>query len=84
MDYSISNEQAALAELVVLNDIQNNFTSYEAILSIKRWKFIIRIPGIAQRIISEADDNIQKNFLSYIDNGEVLSKEGFFYPDINN
>jgi|GEM_PF-1835152 len=82
MDYSISNQQESLAELVVLNDIQNNFTSYEAILSIKRWKFIIRIPGIAQRIIKEADENIQKNFLTYISNEEVLINEGLLYPSI--
>ncbi len=84
MDHSISNQQEPLAELVILNDIQNNFTSYEAYLSIKRWKFIISIPGLAQRIIKEANENIKKNFLSYVDNGEILSKEGFFYPHINN
>ena len=84
MDYSISNQQESLAELVVLNDIQNNFTSYEAILSIKRWKFIIRIPGIAQRIIKEADETIQKSFLCYVDNEEILLKEGFFYLASNN
>jgi hypothetical protein len=84
MDFSISNQQESLAELVVLNDIQNNFSSYEAILSIKRWKFIIRIPGIAQHIIKEADENIQKNFLSYITSEQVLTTEEFHYPDICN
>ena len=84
MDHSISNQQGSLAELVVLNDIQNNFSSYEAVLSIKRWKFIIRIPGLSQRLIQEADENIHRNFLSYIGNEEVLCKEGFFDPTINN
>ncbi|MEO6001296.1 MAG: hypothetical protein ABIN89_30875 [Chitinophagaceae bacterium] len=84
MDHSISNLQGSLAELFILNDIQNNFTSYEAILSIKRWKFILCIPGIAQRIIDEADENIQKNFLSYISFKQVLIEEGDFYADTNN
>ncbi len=79
MDYSISNQQESLAELVVLNDIQINFSSYEAILSIKRWKFITRIPGIAQRIIQEADENIQKSFLAYISNEKVLENENYFH-----
>ena len=84
MDHSISNYQESLAELFILNDIQNNFTSYEAILSIKRWKFILRIPGIAKRIIEDADENIKKNFLSYISCKQLLSEEGDFYGDINN
>lgn len=84
MDHSISNQQESLAELVVLNDIQTNFTSYEAILSIKRWKFILRIPGIAQRIIQEAEENIQKSFLTFISNKQLLMEEGFYYSDINN
>lgn len=84
MDYSTSNHQESLAELVVLNDIQNNFTSYEAILSIKRWKFITRIPGIAQRIIKEADENIQKNFLSFVPNQQVLDTEGYFNTEFQN
>lgn len=84
MDHSISNQQESLAEYVVLNDIQNNFTSYEAILSIKRWKFITRIPGIAQRIVREADENIQKNFLNFISNKHLLISEGYFSMDIVN
>jgi hypothetical protein len=84
MDHSTPNQQSTLAELVVLNDIQNNFTSYEAVLSIERWKFMIRIPGISQHLRQEADENILKNFLSYIGNEEVLCKEGYFEPTLNN
>lgn len=81
MDYSISNQQESLAELVVLNDIQNNFSSYEAILSIRRWKFITCIPGIARRIIQEANEKIQQSFLLYISNEKVIENESHFYPE---
>jgi len=84
MDHSISNIQESLAELLILNDIQNNFASYEAILCIKRWKFIIRIQGIASRITAEADENIRKNFLTYIPFKQVLMEEGDYYAGINN
>ena len=83
MDYSISNQQESLADLVVLNDIQNNFASYEALMSIKRWKFITRIPGIGQHIRNEADESIRKKFFVFVNNQELL-KEGLQYSSNDN
>lgn len=79
-----SNNQGSIAEQVVLNEIYNNHASYEAILKIKRWKFIMRIPGVAQRITKEADENIQKNFLSFVSNKYVLAEEDYFFAISNN
>ena len=81
---SISNHQESIAEQVVLNEIYNNHACYEAILKIKRWKFIMRIPGVAQRIASEADESIKKNFLSFVSNKYVLAEEEYFLSHINN
>ena len=80
----ISNHQESIAEQVVLNEIFNNHACYEAILKIKRWKFIVRIPGIAQKISKEADESIRRNFLSFVSNKDVLAKEKHYISPINN
>jgi hypothetical protein len=79
-----SNNQESIAEQVVLNEIYNNHAAYEAILKIKRWKFIMQIPGVAQKIAKEADESIQKNFLTFVSNQYVLAEEDNSYASIYN
>ena len=84
MNDLIRNNQDVLAEQFVLNDIRVSQTSYEAILKIKRWKFIVKIPGIGNRIRKEADVSIQKTLLSYVSNSFVLIEEGYFFTPSQN
>lgn len=75
MNHSMTNDQHLLAEQVVLNDMHSNHASYEAMLKIQRWKFILKIPGIATRIADEANESIKRNFLTFISNKLVLSEQ---------
>ena len=80
----ISNHQQAIAEQLVLNEIYNNHACYEAILQIKRWKFIVHKPGIAQRVTNEAHERINKNLLTYVSNEFVLTQQEYFQANCDN
>lgn len=73
----IKNQQNLLAEEFHLKDIQVIRANYEANLKIKRWKFLMNIPGIGSRIREEATSDIQKTFLAFVNNSDILSEEGF-------
>lgn len=81
---AIKNKQNLLAEEFHLNDIQINKFNYESVLKIKRWKFIMNIPGIGSRIRVEATHDIRDTFLSYVKNSEVLFAEGYFDEPLEN
>ena len=80
----MKNNQDLLAEQFVLNDIRVSHASYEAVLKIRRWKFIIKIPGIGTRMRKEADSSMQKTLLSYVSNSFVLIEEGYFFSPSEN
>jgi len=84
MKNAIPNKQNVLAEQFHLNDIQVSQSSYEAVLKIKRWKFISRIPGIGKSLRKEADGNLKRTLLTYVPNTCVLIEEGYFFSPNEN
>ncbi len=80
----IKNQQQTLAEEFTANDILLAKANYEAILRIKRWKFIHNLSVLNKNIRKEADNMICKSFLSIINNDEVLELEGYFEAELQN
>ncbi len=80
----IKNKQNFIAEEFHLQDIQINKANYEANLKIKRWKFIMNIPGIGNRIREEASADIRDTFLLFVNNSDLLGEEGFYDAAIDN
>ena len=82
MNLHIFNNQDALAEQFILNEINVTQASYEALLKIKRCKFIMKIPGIGIRLKQEAEESIRKSFLSYDANTYILMEEGYYVSSL--
>jgi hypothetical protein len=80
----ILNQQHLLAEQFHAKDISVMKANYEAVLKIKRWKFIHSLSALSQNIRKEADNMIQNSFLSFVDNREVLIVEGYFESELQN
>ncbi len=80
----ILNQQHFLAEQFHAKDILVTKANYEAVLKIKRWKFIHSLSTLSKTIRSEADNMIYNSFLSYIDNNEILTAEGYFDSNLHN
>ena len=80
----IQNQQQTLAQEFNANDILLAKANYEAILRIKRWKFIHGLSVLNKNIRKEADNMICKSFLSFINNDEVLELEGYFHAELQN
>ena len=80
----ILNQQHFLAEQFHAKDISVIKANYEAVLKIKRWKFIHSLSTLSKNIRKEADNMIYTSFLSFVDSKEVLMKEGFFESDLQN
>ncbi len=79
MNHSNMSNQEILAEEFAVYDTLINKASNEAVLKIKRWKFIGKIPGIGKRIRKEADRSIEKTLFSYVSNTYVLIEEGYYF-----
>jgi hypothetical protein len=84
MNHSIENKQDLLAELFHLADINNSQASYNAVLKIKRWKFIMKIPGISPKIREEANTSLEKTFFRYVSSTYILIEEGYFFTPSEN
>jgi hypothetical protein len=84
MNRRIFNNQDSLAEQFILEEINVTQASYEALLKIKRCKFIMKIPGIGVRLREEAAASIKKTFLSYTSNTYVLMEEGYYVSSLDN
>ena len=80
----ILNQQHFLAEEFHAKDILVIKANYEAILKIKRWKFIHSLASLSKNIRREADNMIQTSFLSFVDNKKILVEEGYFETELNN
>ena len=80
----ILNQQHFLAEQFHAKDISVIKANYEAVLKIKRWKFIHSLSTLSKTIRKEADNMIYTSFLSFVDNKEVLIVEGYFESDLHN
>ena len=84
MNFSIENKQELLAEEFHITDINNSQQSYNAVLKIKRWKFIMKIPGIGKKIKQEANGSLEKTFFNYVSNTYVLIEEAYFFSPSEN
>lgn len=84
MNHSIENKQDLLAELFHLSDTNSSQASYNAVLKIKRWKFIMKIPGISKKIREEANVSLEKSFFNYVSSTYVLIEEGYFFTPSEN
>lgn len=80
----ILNQQHFLAEQFHAKDISLIKANYEAVLKIKRWKFIHSLSTLSKNIRKEADNMIQNSFLTFIDSQEVLLVEGYFESELQN
>ena len=80
----ILNQQHFLAEQFHAKDIFIDRANYEAILKIKRWRFIHSLSALSKTVRREADNMIQTSFLTFIDNHELLKFEGFFEAELKN
>ncbi len=84
MNHSIENKQEVLAEEFHIADINSSQASYNAVLKIKRWKFIMKIPGIGIKIKQEANGSLEKTFFDYVSSTFVLIEEGYFFSPSEN
>ena len=84
MNHSIENKQELLAEEFHIADVNSSQASYNAVLKIKRWKFIMKIPGIGNKIKQEANGSLEKTFFNFVSNTFVLIEEGYFFTPSEN
>jgi len=84
MNHPIENKQEALAEQFHIADINSSQASYNAVLKIKRWKFIMKIPGIGHKIREEANGSLEKTFFCFVSNTFILIEEGYFFSPSEN
>ena len=77
MDPLITNNQKFLAEQFCLGDVQVNKLSYNAVLIIKRWKLIRKIPApvVADIVHAHTERMIKKSFFTYVPNSMFLINE---------
>lgn len=83
MQHHQFNEQAMLAEQFILTNILTNQASYEAVLSIKRWKLIKRIQSRDKSQYYETV-SLSLAFLTGITNFLLLQQVGFFFTEHRN
>lgn len=67
-----NNQQGFLADQFLIDEISLNHESYDAMMKIKHWKFIKRVPGIGSRIIAEAGKHIENCFFSFVPASTIL------------
>lgn len=84
MESTYQNKQDYLARQFHLMDLQLNKTSHEAVLAIRRLKFISKIPLVDQRIRVETEQTLKENLLSYIPASMILIGEGYYFDPLKN
>jgi hypothetical protein len=79
MDHLIKNNQKFLAEQFCLSDMQVNKSSHNAVLIIKRWKLIRKIPApvVGDIVQAHTERLIRKSFFSFVPNSVFLLNDGF-------
>ena len=77
MDPLITNNQKFLAEQFCLGDVQVNKLSYNAVLIIKRWKLIRKIPApvVADIVHAHTERMIKQSVFTYVPNSLFLINE---------
>lgn len=84
MKPTYQNKQDYLARQFHLMDVQISRVSYEAILAIRRLKFISKIPLADQRIRMETEESLRQSLLSFVSSDLVLLEEGYYFNPIKN
>ena len=81
----INNDQKLLAEQFCMQDVMVNKWSYNAVLIIKRWKLIRRIPApiVGEIIQAHTERLINKSYFSFIPN-QLLLIEGAYFTHSDN
>lgn len=79
MDHLIVNNQKFVAEQFYLGDLQVNKSSHNAVLIIKRWKLIRKIPApvVGDIVQAHTEKLIKKSFFSYVPNNIILINDEF-------
>ena len=70
------NQQGFLAEQFLIDEMTTNHDAYDAMMKIKHWKFIKRVPGIGSQILAEAGKHIENTFFSFVPASTILSETG--------
>jgi len=70
------NQQGLLAEQFLIDEMTTNHDAYDAMMKIKHWKFIKRVPGIGSQILAEAGKHIHNTFFSFVPASTILSETG--------
>lgn len=70
------NQQGFLAEQFLIDEMTTNHDAYDAMMKIKHWKFIKRVPGIGSQILAEAGKHIENTFFSFVPASTILTETG--------
>lgn len=84
MEPTYQNKQDYLARQFHLMDVKLSRSSYEAVLAIRRLKFISKIPLVDQRIRLETEESLKQTLLSYVSSDMVLLEEGYYFDQLKN
>lgn len=84
MEPAYQNKQDLLARQFHLMEVSVYRASHEAILAIRRLKFISKIPLADDRIRVETEETLKQAVFSYISPGWLLLEEGYYADTVKN
>lgn len=84
MESNYQNKQDLLARQFHLMEVTVSRASHEAILAIRRLKFIARIPLVDDRIRQETEETLKQAVFSYVSPGWLLLEEGYYAETAKN
>ena len=76
MMHDSDNQQGLLAEQFLIDEMSVNHEAYDAMMKIKHWKFIKKVPGIGSQILAEAGRHIENTFFAFVPASTVLTDTG--------
>ena len=84
MEHTYQNKQDLLARQFHLNEVTISRSSHEAILAIRRLKFIEKIPLVDDRIRTETQEMLRQAVFSYVTPNWLLVEEGYYAGTVKN
>lgn len=84
MEPTYQNKQDLLARQFHLNEVAVSRASHEAILAIRRLKFISKIPLVDDRIRQETEATLKRTVFSHVSPGWLLLEEGYYADTVKN
>lgn len=84
MEETYQNKQDLLARQFHLREVTISRASYEAILAIRRLKFISKIPLVDDRIRKETEEILKQTVFTYVSPGWLLLEEGYYVDVVKN